>query len=515
MQNIYPTLKYKNAAFRKIIFILLFVIGIHQKQAIAQEKLYKEQFRPQFHFSPKINWTNDPNGLVYAKGVYHLFYQHNPFENVWGHMTWGHATSKDLIHWKHEPIAIPELKDTMIFSGTCVYDQNNSSGLGTKEHPPMVAIYTGHIENVKQAQHLAYSIDDGKTWTKYNKNPILDLNKKDFRDPKVFWYAPKKYWVMCVNLPQEHQVQFYASTNLIDWKFLSDFGPMGDEIGVWECPDLFQIPVLNSKEKKWVLQTSNHERMQYFMGEFDGVKFTMDPNQKTILRPNAGPDYYAGISYGQLPANHLPVTIAWANNWRYARKIPTYPWKGAMSLPRNLWAEKINGNWQLLQKPISNLNALRKKLAFQKSSLQNKDETITLSTMGIHEDVYECDFEISSSTNEKTGIIVLNDGASGVVIGYDPKLKQVFINRTNTNTSFDAAFAEMGYFAAPVTTSSNKIKFQVFVDNSIVELFVNNGETTFTLQAFPKHSDKTIKTLPSNTVGSVKNVQIFPLQSIW
>ena len=176
--------------------------------AAAQTPTYKEPYRPQFHFSPATNWTNDPNGLVYYKGEYHLFYQHNPFGNTWGHMTWGHAVSKDLVHWTHLPIAIPEENGIMIFSGTCVADTGNTSGFGTKKgDEPMVAIYTGHTAT-NQSQCLAYSLDKGRTWTKYANNPILDLHKKDFRDPKVFWYAPKKYWVMALVLPDEHKVQF-------------------------------------------------------------------------------------------------------------------------------------------------------------------------------------------------------------------------------------------------------------------------------------------------------------------
>ena len=512
-KNFNPISRPKNSLLFSILFALS-MISITIK-SIAQEKPYQEPYRPQFHFSPKTNWTNDPNGLVYVKGVYHLFYQYNPFANVWGHMTWGHAISKDLIHWKHLPIAIPEEKDTMIFSGTCVFDQNNSSGLGSKQKPPMVAIYTGHVKDSNQSQHLAYSLDEGKTWTKYNKNPILDLGKKDFRDPKVFWFAPKKYWVMCVNLPQEHQVQFYSSTNLLKWNYLSDFGPKGDTSGVWECPDLVQIPVLNSTSKKWILQVSLSEKMQYFIGEFNGVKFIVDSNQKTILRPNAGPDYYAGISYGQLPATQLPTSIAWANNWSYAGNIPTSPWKGAMTLPRNLFAQNTNGVWHLVQKPIATLNMLRKKIAVQKLATETKDETISLESIGINSDVYECNFELSSASTEKVGISVLNDKFRGVEIGYEPSLKKVYINRTKTNSFSDRSFSDIRYFTAPVNLTVDKIKFKVFVDNSIVEVFVNDGESVFTVQAFPVHSDKNIKILNTTTPGSVKNLQVYPLQSIW
>ena len=252
----------------------------------AQSKLYTEQYRPQFHFSPAKNWCNDPNGLVYNNGTYHLFYQHNPFGNRWGHMTWGHATSKDLIHWKHLRIAIAEENGVMIFSGTCVVDKNNTSGFGKNGRVPMVAIYTGHIENVNQSQHIAYSLDDGVTWTKYAGNPVLDLHKKDFRDPKVFWYEPKKYWVMALMFPVEHLVQFYSSKNLKEWNYLSDFGPAGDTSGVWECPDLTQVPVEGvAGKQKWLLQMSQNASMQYFVGEFDGVKF-INENATTLFHFN-------------------------------------------------------------------------------------------------------------------------------------------------------------------------------------------------------------------------------------
>ena len=223
--------------------------------APAQENIYKEKYRPQFHFTPAKNWMNDPNGLVYHEGEYHLFYQYNPFGNRWGHMTWAHSVSNDLVHWTHLPIAIPEADNIMIFSGSAVVDENNSSGFARNPgEVPMVAIYTGHFiadsskpENSMQAQYIAYSLDKGRTWTKYDKNPVLDLQKKDHRDPKVFWYEPDKKWVMLTVLPQEHKVMFHSSVNLKDWKHMSDFGPAGDINDIWECPDLLQVPVTGQR----------------------------------------------------------------------------------------------------------------------------------------------------------------------------------------------------------------------------------------------------------------------------
>ena len=283
--------------------------------AAAQTPTYKEPWRPQFHFSPAINWTNDPNGLVYYRGEYHLFFQHNPFGNTWGHMSWGHAVSNDLVHWHQLPVAIPEENGIMIFSGTCFADTANTSGLGKRNGPgPLVAIYTGYT-GPGQAQYLAYSFDQGRTWTKYTGNPILDLHKKDFRDPKVFWYAPKKQWVMVLMLPDKHVMQVYSSKNLTSWTHLSDFGPLGDTTGVWECPDLSQVPVEGyPARKKWVLLMSQnpHPAMQYFVGEFDGTRFINQNPVPPVRRPDYGQDYYAAIAYNQLPAlPQAPASIGW------------------------------------------------------------------------------------------------------------------------------------------------------------------------------------------------------------
>jgi len=301
-------------------FAFIFVGGVRGGE------LYKEPFRPQFHFSPAKNWMNDPNGLVYFDGEYHLFYQHNPYGDKWGHMSWGHAVSRDLLRWEHLPVALYEANNIMIFSGSAVVDSKNTSGFGEGGKPPLVAIYTGHYTtNALQNQNLAYSNDRGRTWTKYKHNPVLDIGEKDFRDPKVFWHEPTRRWIMTVAWPVQRKVRFYSSPNLKDWTHLSDFGPAGSTIGIWECPDLFQLPVENARiGPKWVLVVNvgsgapaGGSGSQYFVGQFDGTQFTLDwsyPRSEPDVVPEGdlvvdfeGSDYrgwqVSGDAFGSGPAH--------------------------------------------------------------------------------------------------------------------------------------------------------------------------------------------------------------------
>jgi fructan beta-fructosidase len=486
---------------------LLFVCFI----SAAQENLYKEHYRPRFHFSPSINWCNDPNGLVYNNGEYHLFYQHNPFGNVWGHMTWAHASSKDLIHWKHLPIAIAEEKDTMIFSGTCVADKNNTSSFGKTGKAPMVAIYTGHIEGINQSQHLAYSLDDGISWTKYNKNPILDLHKKDFRDPKIFWYEPKKYWVMALMFPVEHFVQFYSSKNLKDWKHLSDFGPAGDTSGVWECPDLTQVPIEGMPgKKKWLLQTSQNASMQYFVGEFDGVTFTNENPANKIYRPDYGPDYYAAIAYNQLPASHLPTAIGWINNWNYANDIPTTPWKGAMSLPRTLSVKKVNDGWLLLQQPVAEIKKLRT------NPMEMKNRNIT-GTKTIERESRQFEMLLTYQPSAaNSGVRIAYRANSYFEIGYDAVKQTVYVDRSKTTeTTFNKNYSALNRFETPVQLKNKKLQLHIFYDHSIVEIFINNGEAVLTAQLFSDDANNGIQLFSNSGASNLVFLKLWDIKSAW
>lgn len=286
---------------------------------------YREPWRPQFHFTPATNWMNDPNGMVFYAGEYHLFYQFNPFGDKWGHMSWGHAVSRDMVRWEHLPVALYEENDVMIFSGSAVIDWKNTSGFGKNGQPPMVAIYTGHYtKKPLQNQHLAYSNDRGRTWTKYSGNPVLDLGERDFRDPKVMWHEPTKRWVMTVAWPAHRKVRFYASPNLKEWTHLSDFGPAGSTKGIWECPDLFPLAVENQRgQQKWALiinvgsgAPAGGSGCQYFVGDFDGKQFTLDASypkpqlefvpEGKLLADFDGDDYAGwratGDAFGDAPA---------------------------------------------------------------------------------------------------------------------------------------------------------------------------------------------------------------------
>jgi sucrose-6-phosphate hydrolase SacC (GH32 family) len=309
-----------------LITVLTFNVSLGCVAANPPEN-YSEPFRPQYHFTPEKNWMNDPNGMVFYKGEYHLFYQYNPFGNKWGHMSWGHAVSPDLVHWKHLPIALAEEDGVMIFSGSAVIDWKNSSGFGKDGQPPMVAIYTGHYTGKPlQNQNIAFSNDHGRTWTKYSGNPVLDIGAKDFRDPNVFWHQPSGRWVMAVSLPTEHKVRFYSSANLKKWSLLSEFGPAGATNGIWECPDLFPLAVGGGgRSSKWVLIVNLNpggpaggSGCQYFVGEFDGTNFVLDAShpqnasqsaQSTdiVLADFEGNDYGAwkssGTAFGSGPAH--------------------------------------------------------------------------------------------------------------------------------------------------------------------------------------------------------------------
>ncbi len=340
--------------------------------------LYQEPLRPRVHYTPRRNWMNDPNGPVYIVGEYHLFYQHNPHDVNWGSISWAHVRSIDLLHWEELPLALkPDARTGFPFSGSAVVDEDNRSGLFGPERG-VVALFTsvlpggpGGDDFSDQAQSVAFSRDGGVHWELYEGNPVIDnTGRADFRDPKVFWHAESCRWIMVV--AHEDEVLFYRSENLLDWEMTGSFGSdRGSHAGIWECPDLLYLPVENgeSGEGTWVLVVGDGDRApvnkggtQYFTGHFDGLQFHSDGDGDRIRWVDHGRDFYAAQSWSGIPAEQgRTVWIAWMSQWAYSRDVPTTPWRGVMTLPREVGLRRVGGELRLTQKPVRELKTLRRR----------------------------------------------------------------------------------------------------------------------------------------------------------
>jgi fructan beta-fructosidase len=480
-------------------------------------------YRPLFHYTPNSNWINDPNGLVYYNGSYHLFSQYNPEGYVWGNMNWDQAVSTDLFAWQESGVAISELftangGTSMIFSGSAVVDSSNSSGFGTQTgQVPLVAVYTlnnsGSAGNaISQTQGISYSLNQGQTWTAYNKNPVLDIGSTQFRDPKVFWYAPTKNWVMVVSKPDVDSVRIYNSADLKTWTFKSDFGAIGNTNQVWECPDLYQLPIEGSSQKKWVLSVSGggvengFGGMQYFIGNFDGTTFTADADNYPLY-VDFGKDYYAGVTYNNLPSNAgSPVMIAWANNWSYAGSIPTTGYRGQYAVPRSLSLRKVNNadGYHLLQSPVSQISQ-HETAAYTSSSI-NVSNTLKLdSASGTSLDIQ---FNLSMANATTAGINVLESGTEKTVITFNKTLSLVSLDRTASGqNNFSSQFS--GVESAKMNNIDfTNIQCRILVDRSIIEVFVNDGEYTITDLVFPTQSSGNISLFAQGGTAKFTNFNV-------
>lgn len=477
---------------------------------------YSEKYRPQFHFTPEKNWLNDPNGLVFYKGKYHMFYQYNPYGNKWGNMSWGHAVSKDLVHWKHLPVALRPDKLGMIFSGSVVVDKYNTSGLFKGKSGGLIAIYTGGGET--QHQSIAYSMDEGKTWIKYEGNPVIpNPGIKDFRDPKVIWYEKEQKWVMILAVGDH--VGLYSSKNLIEWKYMSKFGEKeGAHGGVWECPELFELPVNGDPNNtKWVLQVdigsgavAGGSGGQYFIGEFDGTKFINDNPPDEIRWVDYGKDFYATQTW--FNTKNREIWIAWMNNWEYADSIPTHPWRGAMSLPRELTLKTFpREGIKLIQTPVKELRTI------EQSPYKWKNERITpgknvLSDISSKTIEITAEFELGSAS--EFGFKVRKGKNEETIIGYDAARSQLFVDRTNSGKDqFHKQFE--GKHTAPLHPVDNRIQLHIFVDHSSVEVFGNNGEVVITDQIFPDPSSKGLELYAKNGDVQLISLTVNKLESVW
>jgi fructan beta-fructosidase len=455
---------------------------------------YREQWRPQFHFSPAKNWMNDPNGMVFYDGEYHLFYQYNPYGDKWGHMSWGHAVSRDLVHWEHLPVALYEENDVMIFSGSAVVDWQNTSGFGRDGRPPLVAIYTGHYtKKPLQNQRLAYSNDRGRTWTKYVANPVLDLGEKDFRDPKVFWHEPTRRWVMAVAWPEHRKIRFYASPNLKEWTHLSDFGPAGSTTGIWECPDLFPLNAENQAgARKWALivnvgsgAVAGGSGTQYFVGDFDGRQFTADgSSQASALWADWGRDFYAAVSWNDIPRHDgRRLWLGWMSNWEYANDVPTSPWRSAMSIPRALSLRKTAEGWRLVQRPVQELAKLRgerRQLALAKLTGHADLSKLNAVTAGL----FELEAELQPDAHAELQLKLLTGASEETVLRADLTSRKLMLDRARSGAvGFHQKFP--GTVSAPLPLREGRLKLRLFVDTSSIEVFAGDGEVALTSLILP------------------------------
>jgi fructan beta-fructosidase len=478
---------------------------------------YNEQHRPQIHFSPKEHWMNDPNGMVYYKGVYHLFYQYYPNGTVWGPMHWGHATSKDLIHWQHQPIALYPDSLGYIFSGSAVVDYKNTSGFGKTGKIPLVAIFTHHDpkgekegRNNFQNQSLAYSLDEGKTWKKYAGNPVLkNPGIKDFRDPKVSWNEVAGKWVM--TLAVLDHINFYSSIDLKNWTKESEFGKeIGAHGGVWECPDLFSM---NYEGKKvWVLIVNLNpggpnggSATQYFVGDFDGHQFKPFATDTRWL--DYGPDEYAGVTYSNTGNRRL--FLGWMSNWQYGQQVPTKEWRSAMTVPRELSLKKENKNFLISSVPIKEMD----KLSAKEFKLQNVDGSHFDLTSKAGKLKGPSKLTISSDQLQDFSITLSNSLGQKLVMGFDKGSNSYFIDRTHSGkVDFEKGFAAK--HTAPRLVSTPKFNLIVVIDNASVELFADDGVTVMTEIFFPDSifSDVVIE---SKDRLHLKTLQLITLRSIY
>ena len=514
---------YYHRHYLPIVFLVLLSGVVRAQTTVPGAAPYHELYRPGFHFSPRVNWTNDPNGLVRFDGVYHLFFQYYPNDIVWGPMHWGHATSRDLVHWQEQPIALYPDSLGYIFSGSAVVDSSNSSGFGVSRQIPLVAVFTHHDpvgeklhRNDFQNQSLAYSLDKGMTWTKYAGNPVLkNPGLTDFRDPSVSWYAKGKKWVMA--LATRDRVTFYSSVNLRDWTKESEFGVgVGAHGGVWECPNLFPLTRMEHEHEKtyWVLLVSSNpggpnfgSATQYFIGQWDGHVFKpMDTVTRWI---DYGPDDYAGVTYNN--TGRRRIFLGWMSNWIYADRLPESSWRGQMTIPRNLFLEDGASGLYVASRPAPELYSLaRRKQEFRRLQV---DSTGNLSNL-LKDTAGRYILEIHGAADESVDFVFSDAAGEKIVFGYNPNNQQYWLDRTASGKiDFHPGFG--GSYTAPRLASPGDDLDLVFVmDRSSLEVFADKGLTVMTGLFF---SQQPMTGLRVNTTDSyvIKKMEYTPLGSVW
>lgn len=495
-----------------------------------------DYYRPEYHHTPLYGWMNDANGLVYKDGEYHLYFQYNPYGSKWGNMHWGHSVSKDLVHWQHLDPAIA--RDTLghIFSGSTVIDKNNSAGYGKDA---MIAFYTSASDEHGQIQCMAYSNDNGRTYTKYENNPILTPfdGLKDFRDPKVFWYEPAQKWYMIVSA--DKNMRFYSSTDLKQWEYLSQFGEgYGVQPNQFECPDFIQLPVDGNKDNmKWVMIVNINpgcpfggSATEYFIGDFDGKEFKCDTDKSVTKWLDFGKDHYATVCFSN--TGDRIIAVPWMSNWQYANVTPIRQYRGANALPRELSLYTKNGEIYMAANVVKETEALRKSTRNIESLSVEGETVIDSITDGLNSGVeLEMDivpgkaqtvgFDIMNAKGEKTkiyldlksGRAVMDRTESGLIAfgeKAEPHFKENHDRRKTESINYINDFA-LGTWAPLSLCEGKSYHLNVFVDKCSVELFVDGGRIAMTNLVFPTEVYNSLRFYTEGGKAEVKNLSIHKL----
>lgn len=463
-----------------------------------------DYYRPVYHHTPAYGWMNDANGLVFKDGEYHLYFQYNPYGSRWGNMHWGHSVSKDLVHWEHLNPAIARDNMGHIFSGSTVVDKHNTAGFG---EGAIVAFYTSASD--VQVQCMAYSLDNGRTFTKYEKNPVLTPfdGLKDFRDPKVFWYEPAQKWYMIVSADKE--MRFYASANLKEWEYLSGWG---DGYGVqprqFECPDFFQLPVDGDENnKKWVMIVNVNpgcvwggSATEYFVGDFDGKEFKCDSAPSVVKWLDWGKDHYATVTFSN--TGDRVIAVPWMSNWQYANQTPTLQYRSANSMPRELKLFSQNGELYVSADLVKEADVLKKETVKVEP---NTSEAFQIP--GAEKGAYQIEFDITPAAEGNNGIMLHNDKGEKTLIYLDMKAKTLVMDRKESGlVDFSKDFPIAT--AAPLNLCKGEsYHLNILVDMNSVEIFLDGGRIAMTNLIFPTKPYSHL----SFQAGTFSNVLISPL----
>ena len=489
-------------------------------EVLSEEVLY----RPNFHFTPMTGWMNDPNGMFFYNGNYHLYFQHYPDGNKWGPMHWGHATSIDMVTWKEQPIALYPDEMGYIFSGSAVVDIDNTSGFGMDGKVPVVAMFTYHNMEIEKAegidvesQAIAYSLDEGLTWTKYEGNPVIkNPGIRDFRDPKVLWDNLHKKWIMI--LAAQDRTKIYGSKDLKKWEELSDFGgnldkAVGAHGGVWECPDLFTLPIEGTDEVKWVQLVSINpggpnggSATQYFIGDFDGKTFTMDKDFEKALKEkhnfwiDFGKDNYAGVTFSNISsAKGGKFLMGWMSNWQYANVVPTETWRSAMTVSREIKLIKSANSYRLAFSPIEELNAY-KEVKFKEEKIEVSGELEIISSEQLDLTQAQIKFNISEVKDKSLSFKLSNSLGDELLFGFDPKDNNFYVDRRKSGkVNFENRYASKISTATRIS-SNPSLNGTILLDKTSIELFYDDGEMVMTEIFFPNAPFERLSLVSKNEI---------------